>query len=162
MDEVTYKFIGVVRSQFTDPEGMPIQPKAAIGIQGTVELKTEFVPGLKDLEGFSHIILIYHFHLSGNCSLEATPFLDDTPRGAFATRVPSRPNSIGLSVVRLKGIRGNLLDIEDVDILDGTPLLDVKPFIPELDNRETDRIGWFAGKLHALETTKADRRFCDE
>ncbi len=159
MHETVYKPIGIVRSPFADIEGMPIQPKAASGIKGSIELKPELTAALKDLEGFSHIILIYHFHLSGPHALEVRPFLDDTPHGVFATRVPARPNGIGLSVVKLTGISGSTLAIEEVDVVDGTPLLDIKPFIPDFDNRETQRTGWFAKQTARVTEVKADRRF---
>jgi len=159
MGEITYKPIGVIHSPFKDIEGMPIQPAGARNVRGTVELNPELAAGLKDLEGFSHIILFYHFHLSKGYSLEVVPFLDNTARGVFATRAPRRPNSIGISVVRLKGVSGNILDIEDVDILDGTPLLDVKPFVPKFDNREAERVGWLSDKADNADRMAADRRF---
>jgi tRNA (adenine37-N6)-methyltransferase len=162
MEKIVYKPIGVVHSPFTEVEGMPIQPSGAVGVQGTVELDVELVAGLKDLEGFSHIILIYHLHLSVGCSLAPVPFLDDTPRGIFATRSPRRPNPIGLSVVRLKGVSGTTLNIEDVDVMDGTPLLDIKPFVPALDNRETDKIGWFTDVVHKASEVKSDKRFVNK
>jgi len=161
MEEIIYKPIGVIRSPFTDASGMPIQPTGATGVKGTVELDANLAPGLKDLAGFSHIILIYHFHLSRRHSLEVTPFLDDTPRGVFATRVPARPNSIGLSVVRLTGISGSTLTVEDVDVVDGTPLLDIKPFVPEFDNREAQRTGWLTKQASRVNEVRADRRFAD-
>jgi tRNA-Thr(GGU) m(6)t(6)A37 methyltransferase TsaA len=159
MNKITYKPIGVIHSPFKNVEGMPIQPKAALGVKGTVELDPAFAPGLKDLEGFLYIILIYHFHLSRDYSLEVTPFLDDTPRGVFATRAPLRPNQIGLSIVRLTGVSENILDIEDVDIVDGTPLLDIKPFVPEFDNRQSEHVGWLSGKEGAVQKMRADKRF---
>ncbi|AFM24685.1 tRNA (N6-threonylcarbamoyladenosine(37)-N6)-methyltransferase TrmO [Desulfomonile tiedjei] len=162
MDLIQYKPIGVIRSPFTDPEGTPIQPTGAIGIRGTVELNPEFVPGLKDLDGFSHIFLIYHLHLLKGYSLEVQPFMDSRTRGIFATRAPVRPNPIGLSVVRLIGIKGNILHIEDVDIVDKTPLLDIKPFVPVLDHREALRIGWFENNVHKVTTMKADKRFAGQ
>ena len=115
---------------------MPIQPTGAKGIQGTVEILPEFQAGLNDLEGFSHIILLYHLHRSEGFKLTVTPFLDDQPRGLFATRAPKRPNSIGLSVVKLVRQEENILHIENVDILDGTPLLDIKPYIPVFEPDE--------------------------
>lgn len=126
-----------------------------------VELNPDLELGLKDLDGFSHIILLYHFHLSRGYSLELKPFLDDTLRGVFATRAPRRPNALGLSVVRLIRIIGNVLEIQDVDILDKTPLLDIKPFVPEFDNREAASIGWLAGKIGRPVSTRADGRFKD-
>jgi tRNA-Thr(GGU) m(6)t(6)A37 methyltransferase TsaA len=159
MDVVQYRPIGVIRTPFADPEGTPIQPRGAVGIKGSVELNPEFVPGLKDLDGFSHIFLIYHFHLLHGYSLEVQPFMDDQLRGIFATRAPVRPNSIGLSVVRLIGIKGNILEIEDVDMVDKTPLLDIKPFVPVLDHREAPSIGWFENKVHKVTAMTADKRF---
>jgi tRNA (adenine37-N6)-methyltransferase len=159
MDLVTYRPIGVIRSPFVDTEGMPIQPSGAPGVTGTVELEPEFCAGLKDLDGFSHIILIYHFHLSKGQSLEVKPFLDDELRGVFATRAPRRPNSIGISVVRLIRIEGRTLSIEDVDIVDGTPLLDIKPHVPEFDCRQTARVGWLTGKAGLASSIAADGRF---
>ena len=159
MDLVTYRPIGVIRSPFMDVEGTPIQPSAAKGVTGTVELELEFAAGLKDLDGFSHLILIYHFHLSKGQSLEVKPFLDDVLRGVFATRAPRRPNSIGISVVRLIRIEGSTLRIEDVDIVDGTPLLDIKPHVPEFDCRQTARVGWLTGKVGLASSTAADGRF---
>jgi len=159
MTTIIYKPIGVIHSPFEDVEKMPIQPSGGKGIKGEVELDKEFVPGLKDLEGFSHIILIYHFHLSKGYSLEVIPFLDDNPKGVFATRAPRRPNPIGLSVVRLTGLKENTLFIEDVDIVDGTPLLDIKPFVPEFDNRDSEKIGWLRSKVKDVKMVKADKRF---
>jgi tRNA (adenine37-N6)-methyltransferase len=161
MKDIRFKPIGLVRSPFLDVEGMPIQPIGAVGVKGTVELDADLEPGLKDLDGFSHIILIYCFHLSNGCSLHVRPFLDNTLRGVFATRVPRRPNAIGLSVVRLTGICGTTLKIEDVDILDRTPVLDIKPFVPSFDNREAQRVGWFTERAQKASEIRADRRFID-
>ena len=130
MEEISYRPIGIIHSPFKETKGTPIQPAGAQGIAATIELKPEYVDGLKDLEGFSHIFLIYHFHLSQGYSLKVKPFLDKYMRGLFATRAPKRPNAIGVSVVRLVGIKGCTLQIEDVDIVDGTPLLDIKPYLP--------------------------------
>jgi len=157
--EICYRPIGTIHSPFAEVKGVPIQPTGAVGIRGVIEVGPEFAEGLKDLEGFSHILLIYHFHLSKGYSPLVTPFLDDTPRGVFATRAPRRPNSIGLSVVRLISIEGCRLTIGDVDIVDGTPLLDIKPYVPQFDAREVDRIGWLEGKTAQVSETKADGRF---
>jgi tRNA-Thr(GGU) m(6)t(6)A37 methyltransferase TsaA len=159
MQSITYIPIGVIKSPFRDIQGTPIQPCGARGVQGEIEIKEEFLAGLRDLEGFSHIILIYHFHLSRGFSLEVKPFLDDRMHGVFATRAPKRPNPIGISVVQLVKIDGKKLHIKDVDILDGTPLLDIKPFVPEFDNRETARIGWLDGTSRKAKAVKADDRF---
>ncbi len=159
---LTYKPIGIVHSPFKDPNNVPIQAVAAKGTKGKVEVFDEYLAGLQDIEGFSHIILLYDFHLVRAYSLVVKPFLDDEMHGVFATRSPARPNKIGLSIVRLVGLKGNYLHIEDVDILDGTPLIDIKPFIPAFDCRDTVKIGWFNGKICKLEDTKDDGRFCKQ
>jgi tRNA (adenine37-N6)-methyltransferase len=161
LDAITYTPIGVVHSPFTTLEGMPLQTIAAQGIPGSIELAPAFRGGLKDLEAFSHLILLTHLHHMSGYSLEVTPYLDDQPHGIFATRSPRRPNPLGLSLVRLIAIEegARTLLIEDVDLLDGTPLLDLKPYVPAFDARETDRIGWFAGRLERVHTTRADERF---
>jgi tRNA-Thr(GGU) m(6)t(6)A37 methyltransferase TsaA len=159
MKKICYQSIGVVHSPYKEPRGMPIQPTGAAGIAGTVELNPEYEGGLKDLDGFSHIILIYHLHLSTGFSLMVKPFLDDTLRGLFSTRAPSRPNPIGLSIVRLVKIEDSTLHIENVDIVDGTPLLDIKPYVPELDGAKAERIGWLSGKAVQARKAKADERF---
>ncbi|MBW2357538.1 MAG: tRNA (N6-threonylcarbamoyladenosine(37)-N6)-methyltransferase TrmO, partial [Deltaproteobacteria bacterium] len=135
MTDIKYSPIGVIHSPFERPNGTPIQPAGAKGINGSVEVFPQYTEGLKDVEGFSHIILIYHFHLSGESSLTAKPYMDTESHGVFAMRGPSRPNSIGISVVRLVKVEENILRIEDVDIVDGTPLLDIKPYVPEFDIR---------------------------
>jgi tRNA (adenine37-N6)-methyltransferase len=159
MDEIVFNPIGVIRSPFLEVEGMPIQPIGAQGIRGTVELDPYLESGLKDLDGFSHIILIYCFHICRGYSLHVLPFLDKTLRGVFSTRVPRRPNGIGLSVVKLVGIRGNILDIEEVDVLDRTPLLDIKPFVPQFDNRDVQSSGWFSQRAQKATEIRADKRF---
>jgi tRNA-Thr(GGU) m(6)t(6)A37 methyltransferase TsaA len=159
MDEIKYKPIGVIHSPFKEPKGTPIQPAGAKGIRGTVEVFPEYAKGLKDVDGFSHLILLYHFHLSQGSSLEAKPYMDNQARGVFAMRGPNRPNPIGISVVRLGRIEGNILHIQDVDIIDGTPLLDIKPYVPEFDIREVEKIGWLEKKVHQLPTSKDDGRF---
>ena len=159
MDEIKYKPIGVIHSPFKEPKGTPIQPAAATGIYGTVEVFPEYAKGLKDIGGFSHIILVYHFHLSQGSSLEAKPYMDNEAHGVFAMRGPVRPNPIGISVVRLERIEERTLHIQDVDIIDGTPLLDIKPYVPEFDIREVEKIGWLEKKVHKLSTSKDDGRF---
>jgi tRNA-Thr(GGU) m(6)t(6)A37 methyltransferase TsaA len=137
----------------------PIQSAAAVGIDGSVEVFPEYTPALKDLEGFSHIILLYHFHLSSGYSPSVKPFMDSEFRGLFSTRSPRRPNPIGLSVVRLVGIEKNILSIQDVDIVDGTPLLDIKPYVPDFDIRKVQRFGWLENNIHKLRDAKDDGRF---
>ena len=156
---ISYRPIGVIHSPFTDIVSMPIQPTGAIGIKGAVEVFPEFAAGLKDLEGFSHIILLYHFHRVQGAKLVVTPFMDSQPRGVFATRAPKRPNPIGLSIVRLLGIEQNILHIENVDILDGTPLLDIKPYVPEFDQPRADRVGWQDQAKGRVQSKKSDSRF---
>ena len=159
MQEIRYRPIGVIHSPFKETKGMPIQPAGARGVAGTVEVIPECGDGLQDLDGFSHIFLLYHFHLSQGYSLMVKPYLDDSMRGVFATRAPRRPNAIGISVVRLVGIEGCTLHIEEVDIVDSTPLLDIKPYVPEFDSREVGRIGWLAGKTERVASAAADERF---
>ena len=159
MDTIQYTPIGIIHSPFKRPRGMPIQPVGAKGISGTVELREEYADGLKDIDGFSHIILTYHFHLSEGYSLLVKPFLDDTPRGLFSIRAPKRPNSIGISVVRLDRIDGCTLHISNVDIVDGTPLLDIKPYVPQFDCAEDLRIGWLEDRLGGAVSKKSDERF---
>ena len=159
MQEIRYRPIGVIHSPFKQTKGMPIQPAGARGVAGTVEVIPEYGDGLKDLDGFSHIFLLYHFHLSQGYSLMVKPYLDDSLRGVFATRAPRRPNAIGISVVRLVGIEGCTLHIEDLDIADSTPLLDIKPYVPEFDSREVERTGWLAGKAEKVAEVGADERF---
>lgn len=136
------KPIGVIHTPFTDKQQTPIQPTRSQAV-GQVEVFPEFADGLQDLEGFSHIILLYVFHQSNGYTLQVKPFLDDQLRGLFATRYPCRPNPIGLSVVRLLARQDNILDIEGVDVLDGTPLLDIKPYVPDFDVRNGTHTGWY-------------------
>jgi tRNA-Thr(GGU) m(6)t(6)A37 methyltransferase TsaA len=156
---IIYEPIGVVRSPFKEPKGTPIQPPSAEGVVGTVEVFPEYAEGLKDLDGFSHIILLYHFHLSKASPLRVKPYMDDEAHGVFAMRGPSRPNAIGLSVVRLVEVEENILHIEDVDIVDGTPVLDIKPYVPQFDARDAEAIGWLGRQVHKLQTTQDDGRF---
>jgi tRNA-Thr(GGU) m(6)t(6)A37 methyltransferase TsaA len=157
--EIKYHAIGVIHSPFKHPRGMPIQSAGAKGITGSIEIAPKYVDGLRHIQGFSHIILLYAFHLSKGSSLKVTPFLDNHSHGVFATRAPRRPNPIGLSVVRLIGVEGRILHIRNVDIVDGTPLLDIKPYVPDFDVHKVDRIGWLAKKKLMMSTTKADGRF---
>lgn len=151
--------IGVIHSPFLTVEGTPIQPRGAAGIEGTVEVASALAPGLKDLDGFERIWLIYWCDRAGydEHGLVVTPYLDRRPHGVFATRAPARPNSIGMSAVRLLEIRGNVLRISDVDVLDETPLLDIKPYVPQFDCYEVKRAGWLQGV--SVENALADTRF---
>ena len=156
MQEIKYRPIGVIHTPFKETKGMPIQSVAAKGVAGRVDVYPDFGDGLKDLEGFSHIFLIYDFHLSQEFSLVVKPFLDESLRGVFATRAPKRPNGIGISVVRLVKVEGFRLQIEDVDMVDGTPLLDIKPYVPEFDVKEVERTGWLAGKADKAAETDGE------
>ncbi len=159
---IQYYPIGVIQSPFKEISGMPIQPSGAAGVRGKLILDPEFEEGLQDLEGFSHLILIYHFHRSSDPALVVEPFLDSEPHGIFATRAPQRPNAIGLSVVRLIKVNSNVLEIENVDMLDGTPLLDIKPYIPDFDQTKSVKAGWLEGKIDGAREKKSDTRFVDQ
>jgi tRNA-Thr(GGU) m(6)t(6)A37 methyltransferase TsaA len=151
--------IGVVHTPFHTTEGMPVQPSRAAGVRGTVEVFPEYEDGLADLDGFSHVVLLCHLHRARPHRLRVVPYLDDRERGLFATRAPSRPNPIGLSVVRLLGVEGSVLRVENVDLLNGTPLLDIKPWVGELGDSGEVRFGWL--ELARRRERKADRRFGD-
>ena len=157
--EIRYRPIGIIRSPFREPKGTPIQPSAASGVEGTVEVFLRYADGLKDLDGFSHIILLYHFHLSREPSLEVKPYMDEQLHGVFATRAPSRPNPIGMSVVRLVEREGNVLHVRNVDIVDKTSLLDIKPYVPDFDVTNVEKMGWLEESVHKLDTSKDDGRF---
>ena len=154
--------IGVIQTPFEKPAGTPIQPPGAEGIRGRVEVYPPYRDGLADVEGFSHIYLIYWFHRAGAATLRVTPFLDAQQRGVFATRSPARPNPIGLSVVRLLRVEDGFLAVEGVDMLDGTPLLDIKPYVPSFDHRPEARTGWLEQNHHRAAEVRADGRFDPE
>ena len=151
--------IGIIQTPFKDINGMPIQPSGAQDVPGQLGLDPQYEEGLCDLDGFSHLILLYHFHLSKGYSLKAKPFLDTVERGLFSTRAPRRPNPIGLSIVRLNRIDGRILHILDVDMLDGTPLLDIKPYVPTFDIRSDARAGWLEQSQEKSTSLKSDQRF---
>ena len=154
-----FKPIGIIHSPFHEIAGMPIQPTSQASWPGVVELFPEYVEGLKDLAGFSHIYLLYHLHQAAAYRLTVTPFLDTQPRGLFATRAPNRPNPIGLSLVELERIEGGRLFIARLDILDQTPLLDIKPYIPEFESQQQVRIGWVEQARGRVHTRRSDERF---
>jgi len=159
VDEVRYRPIGMLHTPFHDLERMPIQPTGEASAPGTAEILPEFAEGLKDLAGFSHVILIYHLHAARRSNLTVRPFLGSESRGVFATRAPTRPNPIGLSVVELQSIEGAVLHLAHLDMLDGTPLLDIKPYVPEFDRPQRVRIGWLEKVKGKVRTTKSDDRF---
>jgi tRNA-Thr(GGU) m(6)t(6)A37 methyltransferase TsaA len=152
-----FKPIGVIHSPFTKAEGTPIQPIYAEGTEGTVEIFPEFGDGLVDLDGFERVWLIYLFDRASPAKLKIVPFRDSVERGVFATRAPSRPNPIGLSVVRLLSVDGMTLGVADIDILDGTPLLDIKPYVPRVDSYPDSRAGWWDSRT--IDRKNADGRF---
>jgi tRNA-Thr(GGU) m(6)t(6)A37 methyltransferase TsaA len=155
MNTIRTRPIEVLHTPFKEPKGTPIQPAMADGARGTVTVFKEFQEGLRDLEGFERIWLIYWFHRMPEVRLLVTPFLDDREHGVFATRAPTRPNPIGISSVRLLRVEGNVLMVADVDIIDGTPLLDIKPYAPAFDCYRVKRSGW-------LDNARKSRRFADE
>jgi len=142
MKAIIYKPIGIIHSPYEDPSKTPKYPQAVKNVRGSIEILPELVDGLKDLEGFSHLILLYHMHLAKKFSPIVKAYLDGKEHGVFATRSPSRPNPIGLSVVKLVKITGNTLIIEDLDIVNGTPLLDIKPYLPDFQDQSAIKLGW--------------------
>lgn len=149
--------IGIIHTPFVTPENIPIQPPGAAGLNGTVEVFQKDQAGLKDLDGFSHIILVYYFHRIQGFSLQLIPFMDTKPRGVFATRAPKRPNPIGLSIVPLDRIELGVLHVQNVDILDGTPWLDIKPYVPPFDRHTDTRTGWLAEARKTVATKRSER-----
>ena len=156
---IDVKPIGIIHSPFTKLENMPIQPKGASETEGTVVIDNNYTAGLKDLEGFSHIYLVYHFHKATRTALSVTPFLDTEERGVFATRSPLRPNHIGISIVELVKIEGNILVVKGIDILDGTPLLDIKPYIDKFDIVTQSVSGWIQASARDIRKKRSDERF---
>ena len=138
--------IGIIHSPFKSKKDTPIQPFKSKAI-GRVEVFKRYQKGLQDIKGFSHLILIYRLHKSRGFRLLVKPFLDKELHGLFATRAPRRPNQIGISVVRLLNRKNNILTVEGIDALDKTPLLDIKPYVPEFATKSKVRIGWLKGKL---------------
>ena len=158
-DEISFRPIGVIHSPHTTPEKTPIQPVFATGVNGTVVVESDYEQGLADLDGFSHVWLIYLFHRAGAPRLTVKPYLEDVPHGVFATRAPCRPNPIGLSLVRLVRREGCTLHLEDVDMLDGTPLLDIKPYSSRFDVRADARCGWLDKIDHGTAHSRGRREF---
>ncbi len=157
---MNYLPIGRLLTPFKTIDEMPVQPCAARGVCGRIELRADLAAGLDDLHGFSHLIVLYHFHNQRDVRLTVTPFLDDREHALFATRAPCRPNPIGLSVLRLQKVDGTTLEVMDVDMLDGTPLLDIKPYVPAFDQPQGDiRTGWLKTSAPGLLTARSDERF---
>jgi len=158
-DKIVFEPIGVAHTPFKEQAGTPIQPKAGKGVQGKIEILQELTEGLADLDGFSHIIVLFHLHLSDGYKLKVVPYMDEQERGVFATRAPRRPNPIGLSVVRLQRVEDNVLHICDVDMLDGTPVLDIKPYTPHFEPDEEFKSGWLQQVGRTVSSRCADERF---
>jgi len=159
-DQFHYESIGVIRTPFESPDGMPIQPTGADNVEGTVEVDESYAEGLDDLDGFSHCILLYHFHAGADiASLEVEPFLDEETRGVFATRAPQRPNQIGLSVVEVDSVTDHELVVRGIDVVDQTPLLDIKPFVPDFDVPDNADTGWINASKSTIQSKQADERF---
>lgn len=156
---IIYSPIGCIHSPFTSLEGMPIQPRGAAQVEGRIEIYPPFRQGLRDLSGFSHIYVLNHLHAHSGYNLIVTPFLDTEQRGLFATRAPKRPNPIGLSVLRLQAVTEEGLVVLGVDLLDATPVLDIKPYVPEFDVNEQCRIGWLEGRAERADAHRSDERF---
>lgn len=155
--QINYRPIGTVHSPHTTTDGMPVQPSRAEGIEGTIEINQEYAEGLADLDGFSHVVVIFHMHRAAPFKLRVVPYLDTEVRGLFATRAPARPNPIGVSVIKLLAIEESTLTVEGVDMLDGTPVLDIKPYVPEFDPGTGIRCGWLDSVKDR--TAHADSRF---
>jgi tRNA (adenine37-N6)-methyltransferase len=151
--------IGIIHSPFTDLEKMPVQPKGAADIEGTIEVNPAYSAGIKDLEGFNHIFLIYFFHKAEKTSLTVIPFLDTVERGVFSTRSPLRPNHIGISIVQLVNIKDNVISVKGIDVLDGTPLLDVKPYVENFDSVKSSLSGWMKASEDEVARMRSDDRF---
>jgi tRNA-Thr(GGU) m(6)t(6)A37 methyltransferase TsaA len=174
MATIRFREIGIIRTPFKEPAGMPVQPKAGRGIKGVIEVYPEFSEGLSDLEGFSHIVLVFHLHRPKEqkktlfqrfftrnkpYKLKIVPFLDTVERGVFATRAPKRPNQIGISTVRLERVEGNKVYFQDCDIIDGTPLLDIKPYFPEIVEGDQMSFGWSEKTIENIDKVRSDERF---
>jgi tRNA-Thr(GGU) m(6)t(6)A37 methyltransferase TsaA len=153
------KPIGVIHSPYNQLDNMPIQPKGASETEGCVVVNESYVDGLKDLDGFSHIYLVYYFHKATRTELLVMPFMDKQERGVFATRSPLRPNHIGISIVRLVKVEGNRLMVKGVDVLDGTPLIDIKPYIEKFDRIENSVSGWMKSSDEEIRNKRSDTRF---
>ena len=158
MELIKFNPIGIIHSPFKDSKGIPRQASGASDVAAEIEIYKEYMEGLSDLDGFSHLVVIFHLHLVTRSSLKAHPPWDNKEHGVFATRSPHRPNPIGVSVVRLENIDGNILHISGVDMLDGTPLLDIKPYIPNLNPADNVRIGWLEGKVEGMTKSKSGDR----
>ncbi|WP_163337622.1 tRNA (N6-threonylcarbamoyladenosine(37)-N6)-methyltransferase TrmO [Desulfopila sp. IMCC35008] len=151
--------IGYIRTPYTELTDMPIQPRGANKVTGSIEILEKYAEGLQDLDGFSHAYLIYHLHKASRSALSVIPFMDTVARGIFATRSPLRPNHIGLSIVEITGVKNNIVELRGIDVLDRTPLLDLKPYIESFDYVEKSRSGWMQGSIEEVTQKRSDNRF---
>jgi tRNA-Thr(GGU) m(6)t(6)A37 methyltransferase TsaA len=159
-EAISFKPVGIIRTPFKSKAGMPIQPTGVKAAPGEIHIYPEFAAGIRDLEGFSHIILLYYFHKVKTAKLTVIPFLDTSPRGVFATRAPARPNPIGLSIVEIDRVVENVIHIKKIDVLNETPLLDIKPFVPAVDTPNSPvRTGWLEKAAKNFPRKKSDNRF---
>ncbi len=159
MRKLTVQVIGTIHSPFTELGNMPIQPVGALNVEGEVVVDQRFAEGLKDLEGFSHIYLLYYFHKAKRTEMQVIPYMDTEKRGVFATRSPLRPAHIGISIVELLALEGHRLKVRGLDVLDGTPLIDIKPYIPHFDHQRDATSGWMKSLPHDVEAKRSDNRF---
>ena len=160
IENIQFKPVGIIRTPFKSKAGMPIQATGIKAAPGEIHIYPEFAAGIRDIEGFSHIFLIYYFHKVKTAKLTVIPFLDTLPRGVFATRAPARPNPIGLSIVEIDRVVENVIHIKKIDVLDETPLLDIKPFIPAVDTPTSPvRTGWLEKSAKNFPHKKSDNRF---
>ncbi len=158
MEKITFSPIGIVHSPFKNPQDTPIQTTVSKSSDSNIEIFSEYLDGLKDLDGFSHIIIIFYFHLSNEYSLLVKPHMDNELHGVFSTRSPKRPNPIGFSIVKLNKILKNILFINGIDMVDGTPILDIKPYVNKFDCRENVKIGWLSNNIHKIDLLENNGR----
>lgn len=157
--DIHFKSIGVVHSPYKTVENMPVQTSASKDVEAEIEIFEQYKEGISDLEGFSHIYVIFFLNMVREPKLKVIPFLDTVERGIFATRSPARPNPVGLSLVELVSVNENILKIRGVDMLDGTPVIDIKPYVPDFEICENVRKGWFEGNTYKAEKILSDERF---
>ena len=158
--QITVEPIAYARTDYKNLENMPIQPKGCSN-PAQIEVLPEFAEGLKDLDGFSHIYLLTYFDKCKNTKLTLIPFMDTVEHGVFATRSPARPNHIGLSIVKIESVKDNIITVTGIDLLDGTPIIDIKPYIENFDHPENPRSGWMTKTLDEVKEKRSDDRFVD-